>query len=101
MSDSQRIALTEDLTIYHALDQKQMLLDALNARSELELDLSGVREIDTAGLQLLVMLKKEALRTGKRCGIVAHSQPVRELIEFCNLGAELQDPLIIPASESR
>ena len=101
MSISHTLSLTEDLTIYNALEQKNKLLDALNASDDLELDLARVNEIDTAGLQLLILLKKEALRAGKRVIIVAHSQPIRALIDFCNLAAELGDPLVIPAAEAR
>ncbi|MBN9422722.1 MAG: STAS domain-containing protein [Candidatus Accumulibacter sp.] len=100
MSASQRITLTEDLTIYHALGQKQALLEALDAAGELELDLAQVSEMDTAGLQLLILLKKEAQRAGKRVAIVAHSQAVREMIDFCNMATELGDPLVIPARET-
>jgi anti-sigma B factor antagonist len=100
MTNSHRLSLTEDLTIYHALEQKTTLLDALAATTELELDLLQVGDIDTAGLQLLILLKKEAQRAGKRVAIVAHSQAVRSVIDFCNLAAELGDPLVIPAAES-
>ena len=37
---------------------------------------------------------------GKRVILVRHSQPVRATIEFCNLVAELGDPLVIPATEA-
>ena len=100
MSSTPPLSLTEDLTIYHALEQKHRLLDALSSADELELDLMQVGEIDTAGLQLLILLKKEAQRAGKRVAIVAHSQAVRSVIDFCNLAAELGDPLVIPAAES-
>jgi len=92
--------LTEDLSIYHANEHKQLLLDALSSTDHLELDLSQVSEIDSAGLQLLILLKKEAQRAGKRISIVAHSQSVRSVIDFCNLAAELGDPLLIPAAEA-
>jgi anti-sigma B factor antagonist len=100
MTSSRRLSLTDDLTIYHALDQKKTLLDALSAADDLELDLLPVSDIDTAGLQLLILLKKEAQRAGKRVTIVAHSQAVRAVIDFCNLAAELGDPLVIPAAEA-
>lgn len=96
----QRLSLCDDLSIYHALEQKATLLDALDRADDLELDLLQVSEIDTAGLQLLILLKKEAQRAGKRLSIVAHSQPVRAVIDFCNLAAELGDPLLIPATEA-
>lgn len=100
MSSSPPLAITEDLTIYHALDLKQVLLDALATTSELELNLSQVSEMDTAGLQLLILLKKEALRAGKQVRIVAHSQAVSSVIDFCNMAAEFGDPLVIPAHEA-
>ena len=100
MSASHLLALTEDLTIYNALTQKHTLLDALAATHKLDLDLSQVSEMDTAGLQLLILLKKEAQRAGKRVSIVAHSQAVSTLIDFCNMAADFGDPLVIPASEN-
>lgn len=100
MPTTQRLSVTEEMTIYHALDQKNLLLDALLTCDVLELDLLQVGDIDTAGLQLLIMLKKEAQRTGKRVAIVAHSQAVQSVIDFCNLAAELGDPLLIPAAQA-
>ena len=64
MTATQRLTLNEDMTIYHALEQKNQLLDALSVSEVLELDLLQVADIDTAGLQLLILLKKEAQRTG-------------------------------------
>ncbi len=100
MTTSQRLTLQEDLTIYHALEQKRQLLDALAQADALELDLSQVAEMDTAGLQLLILLKREAQKAGKQATIVAHSQAVRSVIDFCNLAAYLGDPLVIPAKEA-
>lgn len=100
MANSQRLALIEDLTIYHAVEQKQRLLDALASADELEVDLSQVSDIDTTGLQLLILLKKEAQTAGKLIVFVAHSQAVRAVIDFCNLATDLGDPLVIPAAEA-
>jgi anti-anti-sigma factor len=100
MSSSQPLVVSNDLTIYHALELKPTLLDALATTQELELNLSQVSEMDTAGLQLLILLKKEAQRAGKRVRIVAHSQAVSSVIDFCNMAAEFGDPLVIPAHEA-
>lgn len=100
MSSSQPLAITEDLTIYHALEQKQIFLDALAKTDDLELNLSQVSEMDTAGLQLLILLKHEAQRAGKCVRIVAHSHAVSSVIDFCNMAAEFGDPLVIPAHEA-
>lgn len=95
-----RIAIGEDMTIYNALTQKQALVEALTATDKLEIDLSGVREIDTAGFQLLMLVKKEAHRLGKQAHIVAHSEAVRELIDFYHMAAEFSDPLLMPAPQA-
>lgn len=100
MSSTNRLVITEDLTIYQALEIKQRLVGALAANGTLELDLSQVAEIDTAGLQLLLLAKQEAARMGKDMRIVAHSPVVRQTIDFCNLAAFFGDPVIITAHEN-
>ena len=94
-----RLALDANLTIYNAVELKQRLLDAVRAPKDLELDLSQVGEIDTAGFQLLVLAKRESQRLGHSLRIVAHSPAVREVIEFLNMVAYFGDPLVIPAGE--
>lgn len=94
-----RLSFVEDLTIYHALEQKQTLIAALDAAEGLELDLSQVAEIDTAGLQLLILAKREAARLNKRLAIVAHSPVVSQTLDFCNLTAFFGDPVVITAHE--
>ena len=94
-----RLALEADLTIYNAIDAKQQLLDAVHATKTLELDLSLVGEMDTAGFQLLVLAKREAQKLGRTLRIVAHSPAVREVIEFYNMVAYFGDPVVIPAAE--
>lgn len=96
----QRLTLNEDLTIYHAESQKDQLFQALAGCQELELDLAQVGDVDTAGLQLLILLKQEASRQQKTVKVVAHSPGVRSVIEFCNLARFFGDPLVIPANEA-
>jgi hypothetical protein len=43
MTSNRRLTLNEDLTIYHALEQKKTLLDALAGGDDLELDLMAVQ----------------------------------------------------------
>ena len=94
------LAIAEDMTIYNAAAQKQRLLDALLATDRLEIDLSAVSEIDTAGFQLLVLVKREARRLEKEALIVAHSEAVREVLDFYNMAATFGDPLLIPAAKA-
>ena len=94
-----RLAIQADLTIYHAMEQKQQLIAALEQAEGLELDLSQVGEMDTAGLQLLILAKREAARQDKALAIVAHSPAVRQTLDFCNLTAYFGDPVVITAHE--
>ena len=95
-----RLALEGDLTIYHADEIRQRLIDIIQGESRLDLDLSQVMDIDSAGLQVLLLAKREALATGKEMRIVAHSPAVQELLDFLNVAAYFGDPLVIPAGEN-
>jgi anti-sigma B factor antagonist len=86
---AQRLRLEGGMTIYEAAVLKDRMLDALQAAPRLEVDLSRVTEIDTAGVQLLVLLKREALASGKAFSVVAHSQASQDAIELLNLGGSL------------
>jgi anti-sigma B factor antagonist len=93
----QRLAITEPMSIYQAPELKARILETLGAAEAVELDLSQVGEIDSAGLQLLMLAKREALAAGKTLQIVSHSPAVREVIEFANLAGHFGDPLVISA----
>ncbi len=95
-----RMVLDSEMTIYNAGDLKQKLFDALLQAQALEIDLSQVREIDTAGIQLLMMAKRESQSRGCSLAIVAHSQAVREALDFYNLAAFFGDPLVISAQDA-
>lgn len=95
-----RLQVQEDMTIYHAMAQKLQLLDALAAAEHLELDLHAVDEMDTTGLQLLLLLKREAVQHGKSLSVLGHSARVQEVIDFCNLAGVFGDPMVISAKSS-
>jgi anti-sigma B factor antagonist len=97
-SPARRLVINEDMTIYQAQAQKEQLLAALAAADHLELDLAGVGEMDTAGLQLLMLLKREVLQQDKRLTISGHSPAVQHVLDFCNLVGVFGDPMVIPAN---
>jgi anti-sigma B factor antagonist len=90
-----RVVIEDELTIYTVLELKETLLTALLTTDELELDLSGVSEIDGAGLQLLVMVKQESVTLGKTLRFIGHSPVVLELIDLSGLAGFFGDPLLI------
>lgn len=99
MSDplTTRLSLDGNLTIYEAPSGKDSLMTALAGCRTLELDLSRVGEIDSAGFQLLVLVKQEAARQDKTLNLVAHSPAVGEVLDFFNMVGFFGDPLLIPA----
>src|SRR5690242_20566626 len=81
-----RVTLTGNMTIYAAAALKDRLIAALNVVDALEIDLSEVSDIDTGGIQLLILAQRHAERAGKHLRLVAHSRPVLDLIELYRLG---------------
>lgn len=92
-----RLAIVDDMTIYRAASQKELLLSVLEGCDQLELDLSAVHEIDTAGLQLLILLKREASARGKKLAFFGHSKEVQQVFDFLNLVGVFGDPMLISA----
>ena len=102
MSESEQgrrnITINEDMTIYNAATQKPMLLEALADCQELDLDLSQVSEMDTAGFQVLLLAKREALKANKTVRLTAHSKAVTELLDLYNMASYFGDPMVLPAT---
>lgn len=94
---TRRLVLEGDMTIYGATSLKQKLLGALKGASRLEVDLSRVGEVDTAGVQLLLLAKREAMAAAKTLRLTGHSPAILDAIDLFNLGATFGDPVLISA----
>ncbi len=81
-----------ELTIFRAMELKPALL---TQAQHLEIDLSGVTELDTAGVQLLMLAKKTALAEQRELRLVGHSPAVIEVFELLNVAAYFGDPLVM------
>lgn len=84
-----------EMTIYTADELKGRLVAALGQCKELEIDLSQVSEMDTAGLQLLVLAKREAAAKNKTLRLIFHSPAVVETLDLCNMSRAFGDPIVI------
>jgi len=91
--DSQVLHLAGELTIYTAAEIKPQLIAVLESAAEPAVDLEAVSEVDTAGLQLLILAKQEAQRLGKQVRYLNHSSAVVEILEFCHLSDRFADPI--------
>lgn len=89
---SATLAIEGELTIFRAAE----LMPALLAKQAPDvIDLSGVTDFDTAGLQLLMMAKKAALAAQRDLRLVGHSQAVIEVFELLNVAAYFGDHLVM------
>ncbi|MTW14434.1 STAS domain-containing protein [Pseudoduganella eburnea] len=68
-----------DLTIRRVQEMKDVLLARLAQSQALEVDLAGVTDIDTAGVQLLLMARRAAQASGKDLRLSAYSPAVAAL----------------------
>lgn len=80
------VQLTGDLTIYTAAENctllKDILLDSDNSGLSIKIDLSQIYEIDTAGLQILWMIKTQATRFERKLDYEHASSAVRDLCQL-------------------
>ena len=91
----QTLDITGEMTIYTAAEQKSQLLSFIESGQALEINLSQVSELDTAGTQLLILAKQEAAAAKKNLRYVMHSNAVLDVLELANLTTEFGDPLFI------
>jgi anti-sigma B factor antagonist len=97
MSADNVLRIEGELTIFRALELKPVVLEA---PYPLEIDLSGVTEMDTAGLQLLMVAKRDAVLAGREFRLVGHSPAVIEVLELLNVAAYFGDHLVLDSSTS-
>jgi len=92
------LAIDGEATIYSVAELKAGFTALAPTCVAVEIDLSGVTEIDTAGLQLMLMAKRIE---GRNVRFVNHSDVVLQLLEMANLAGAVGDPLIIAAEPAR
>ncbi|MDD5030110.1 MAG: STAS domain-containing protein, partial [Rhodoferax sp.] len=71
-----------ELTIFRAMELKPALLATPPVD---EIDLAGVTDLDTAGVQLLMLAKKTALAQQRDVKLTGHSPAVLDVFELLNV----------------
>jgi anti-sigma B factor antagonist len=90
-----------DMTIYTAADLKNDLMNHMAQPCEREIDLSDVSEMDSAGLQILILAKREAERHGTSLRLTGHSRAVLDVLDMCNLASYFGDPVVFSCNEKK
>lgn len=88
---------TGELTVQTAAARAAVLTSAATPGETLTLDLSRVSEMDTAGLQVLLVALAEARIAGGAARVVSPSPAAREALELAGL-SRLVDPAVDPAA---
>lgn len=86
------------LTIYTAAEQKDVLASLFPLAHELELDLANVDELDSAGLQLLILIKRESLKNGAQLLLSNPSPAVSEVLRLSGLGDYFANTSFAPSA---
>ena len=85
-----RIYVEGEMTVYTCSDLKARLLAEMTDHQDAsELALSGVVEIATAGLQLLLTARRHASDRGQQLRVSNPSRPVSDVLELCRLNTHL------------
>ena len=95
--DARALRIEGEMTIYRAAELKQILLASLGTAGTLEIDLSSVTELDTAGVQLLIAAKKTAQAQQQELRLTAHSAAVLDLLEIFSLVSFCGAPVVMPS----
>lgn len=79
------VHIENEMTIYNATEIKNQLITLLNETRELEINLANVVELDSAGVQLLMLAKKERARNHQLLTLSEPSTATRDAIELMGL----------------
>lgn len=85
-SEGDYLAAAEgELTIYTAAACAAQLRKAIDTHPRIVLDLSAVREFDTAGVQLLLLARRKCNAQGKVLQFTIPSPAVQDVVELLRL----------------
>ena len=92
------LAIEGELTIFRTQELREAIMPVISASEEIEIDVSGVTEVDAAGMQLLVSTKIEAFLRGKTLRYLGHSKPILHMIDLCDLGEFFGDAIVMESN---
>ncbi len=89
--ESTGMKIKGNCVIHELLPLQKTLLEIINSeRSSVEIDLSEVETIDTAGVQLLAVCRKNSLEIGKTFQITSTSESVTDALKITGLESMLE-----------
>ncbi len=92
MTIEHTLALGPELTIAHAATAREALMDAWPPHGDLALDLSGVTDFDSAGVQLLLAARRGLTERGDALQLVSPSAVVADALAVFGLQGLFSGP---------
>jgi anti-sigma B factor antagonist len=77
-----------ELTIYQVAEEYERFSALLQRTGELQLDLSEVTDIDSAGIQLLLQLARQARQHSRTIAFISPSAPVQQMMTLFRLDTD-------------
>lgn len=87
-----KVCIDGEMTIYTVTELKNRLIRSLSHGEATEIDLGGVTEMDTAGLQLLLLARRESEKLGKSLRLTQQSPAVLDIFEGYRMEAYFGAP---------
>jgi len=94
-----RAHIDGEMTVYTAAALKEKLAEILEEPRDLEINLANVTEIDTAGAQLLMFVKKARASQGRAMTLSHHSSCVLDVFELLGLVSYFNDPVVLTRAQ--
>lgn len=88
-----------ELTIPYAKAWQDIILSHFEPEKDLSLDLEHVHKIDTAGVQVLVFLKKKLALTSKVLSLANHSPSIKKVWDLLGLVSFFGDKIRLKKEE--
>ncbi len=83
------VHVSGEMTIYAAAQLKEELPAAVRTSQSRQIDLSGVSELDTTGLQLLLMIRRDAAAASQAVSLINASTAVLDCMKLLRMEEEL------------
>lgn len=84
-----------EMTIYNAALIREKLFPVLQDSRDLVIHLANVTEIDSAGVQLLMLAKKDRATNDLTLCLTDHSDAVLDVFELMGLVSYFNDPVVL------
>jgi anti-anti-sigma factor len=90
-----KVSIDSEMTIYNAAELKASLQPLVLTPGDIEISLANVHEIDSAGIQLLMLMKMESSVRQQGMTLTEHSPAVLDVFELMGLLPWFNDPVIL------